>query len=461
MLDDRLVQKFKDIVGGEYVLTSDMERTLYSYDAYLVPSLPDLVVVPANTDEVSRVVGLAHESGLAVTSRGAGTSLTGGPVPLKGGVVLHFSRMNKILDIDVANRTATVEPGVVTLDLQNAVAAKGLQYAPDPASQKTSTLGGNAGENAGGPHCLKYGVTTNHILGIEAVLYDGTVVDIGGPAMEMPGLDLVGVLVGSEGTLAVTTKLILKLIPQPEAIKTMLAIFGSINDASNTVSAIIADGIVPATLEMMDNTVIKAVEESMKAGFPLDAAAVLIIELDGLKDGFARLSARIQEICEKNKVTELKVAQSAEERMALWAGRKGAFGAISRLRPSYLVADGTVPRTKLPEVLNKVMELGREYGLQIGNVFHAGDGNLHPLILFDSRDPEETAKVNEVGSKILKICAEAGGTISGEHGIGFEKLHEMSFIFNDADIAFMRKMKEAWDPANRLNPGKILPEAAQ
>ena len=252
-------------------------------------------------------------------------------------------------------------------------------------------------------------MTTNHVLGLEAVLYDGSVVEIGGPAMEMSGLDLAGVLVGSEGTLAVVTKLILKLIPQPEAIKTMLAIFSAINDASNTVSAIIADGIVPATLEMMDNTVIQAVEGSMKAGFPLDAAAVLIIELDGLKDGFDRLSARIQEICEENNVTELKVAKTPAERMALWAGRKGAFGAISRLRPSYLVADGTVPRTKLPEVLGKVMDLGEKYNLRIGNVFHAGDGNLHPLILFDSRDPEETARVNKVGSEILKICAEGRG----------------------------------------------------
>jgi glycolate oxidase len=444
------------------VLTSKMERTLYSYDAYLVPSLPDVVVLPACTKEVSQVVKVANEHDLAITSpwgRHQPDRRASAPKG-RGGDPLFAHEQNPGYRCGEPHRHGTARgnhPGSAERGC-----GQGFAVRPDPASQKTSTLGGNAGENAGGPHCLKYGVTTNHILGMEVVLHDGSIMNVGGPAaMEMPGLDLTGVLVGSEGTLAVTTKLTLKLIPQPEAIKTMLAIFSTIGDASNTVSAIIADGIVPATLEMMDNTVIQAVEGSMKAGFPLDAAAVLIIELDGLKDGFERLSKRIQDICDENNVTEVKVAQSNEERMALWAGRKGAFGAISRLRPSYLVADGTVPRTKLPEVLGKVMELGEKYNLRIGNVFHAGDGNLHPLILFDSRDPEETERVNKVGSEILKICAEAGGTISGEHGIGFEKLHEMSFIFSGDDIEYMRRIKHAWDPENRLNPGKILPEAVQ
>ena len=339
------------------------------------------------------------------------------------------------------------------------MAQKGLQYAPDPASQKTSTMGGNLGENAGGPHCLKYGVTTHHILGVEAVMYDGAVVEIGGPAMENPGLDLIGLIVGSEGTLCMVTKIIVKLIPQPEAIKTLLAIYNSIEDASNTVSAIIADGIVPATLEMMDNIVIQAVEDSIQAGYPRDAAAVLIIELDGLKDGLERLGERIMEICKANNVREVKAAKDDAERAALWAGRKGAFGAISRLRPNYLVCDGTVPRTKLPEVLKKVLELGEQYDLKIGNVFHAGDGNLHPLILFDSRDKEELARVEKVGSEILKLCAEAGGTISGEHGIGMEKLKEMELIFSPTDIDFMRQLKTAFDPVERYNPGKVLPQA--
>jgi len=461
MVSPELVQKFEEIVGEGNVLTSEMELTLYSYDAYLKPSKPDLVVLPDGTDQVARVVKLAYDNGLPVVARGAATSLSGGPVPLKGGVVIHFSRMNRILEIDPQNRTATVEPGVITLDLQNAVAKYGLQYAPDPASQKTSTLGGNVAENSGGPHCLKYGVTTNHILGLELVLYDGSVVNLGGAMHESPGPDLTGLFVGSEGTLGIATKIIVKLIPQPEAIKTMLAIFNTIEDASNTVSAIIADGIVPATLEMMDSLVIQAVEDSVQAGYPRDAEAVLIIELDGLQDGFERLTKRIMEICHENNVRDVKVAKDNAERAALWAGRKGAFGAVSRLRPSYMVCDGTVPRTKLPEVLKRVVELGKEYDLPIGNVFHAGDGNLHPLILFDQRDPGQLEKVEKVASEVLKICAEVGGTISGEHGIGMEKLKEMEFIFSEDDIGFMWKIKRAWDPEDRVNPGKVLPVLTQ
>ncbi len=461
MVSPELVQKFEEIVGEGNVLTSEMELTLYSYDAYLKPSKPDLVVLPDGTDEVARVVKLAYDNGLPVVARGAATSLSGGPVPLKGGVVIHFSRMNRILEIDPQNRTATVEPGVITLDLQNAVTKYGLQYAPDPASQKTSTLGGNVAENSGGPHCLKYGVTTNHILGLELVLYDGSVVNLGGAMHESPGPDLTGLFVGSEGTLGIATKIVVKLIPQPEAIKTMLAIFNTIEDASNTVSAIIADGIVPATLEMMDSLVIQAVEDSVQAGYPRDAEAVLIIELDGLQDGFERLTKRIMEICHENNVRDVKVAKDNAERAALWAGRKGAFGAVSRLRPSYMVCDGTVPRTKLPEVLKRVVELGKEYDLPIGNVFHAGDGNLHPLILFDQRDPGQLEKVEKVASEVLKICAEVGGTISGEHGIGMEKLKEMEFIFSEDDIGFMWKIKRAWDPEDRVNPGKVLPVLTQ
>jgi len=449
-------QRLKEIVGDQYVLTSDVDLMLYGYDAYLEMSRPDVVVVPENTEQVSRIVKLAYEAGVPVTARGAGTSLSGGPVPLKGGIVIHFSRMNRILEIDIPNKRARVEPGVITLDLQTAVAKQGLQYAPDPASQKTSTLGGNVGENSGGPHCLKYGVTTNHIMGLKMVLYDGTVVDTGGKAPDRPGYDLTGLVVGSEGTFGVITEITLRLIDQPEAVKTLLGIFDTIEDAGNTVSAIIADGIVPATLEMMDKLVIKAVEESVHAGYPLDAEAVLIIELDGLKDGMGRLADRIIEICRANRVREVKVAKDEAERNVLWTGRRGAFGAVSRLRPSYMVCDGTVPRTKLPEVLRKVTEIGRKYNLPIGNVFHAGDGNLHPLILFDVRDEEETARVKRAGTEILRLCVDAGGTISGEHGIGLEKLAEMSFIFSRDDIAAMWKLKNAFDPAGQLNPGKVL-----
>lgn len=452
-----LRERLAGIVGEENVLYSEVDMMLYGYDAFLERAKPQAVVLPETTEEVAAVVKLAHENGYPIVGRGHATSLSGGPVPIRGGVVIHFSRMNKILEIDAENRYAVVQPGLICLDFQTQVLKQGLQYAPDPASQKTSTLGGNVGENAGGPHCLKYGVTTNHVLGIEVVTYEGEVINVGGPVADLPGFDLPGVLVGSEGTLGITTALTLKLIALPEAVKTMLAIFDTIEDASNTVSAVIAEGIIPATLEMMDNLVIQAVEDSVAAGFPRDAAAVLIIELDGLIDAQEDLSAQIEGICAANNVREVKIAQDEAERAALWAGRKGAFGAVSRLRPNYMVCDGTVPRTKLPETLKRVLELGEEYDLQIGNVFHAGDGNLHPLILFDVRDQEETQRVLTVATEILRICADVGGTISGEHGIGIEKLKEMEFIFSSDDIDYMRKVKRAFDPSETLNPGKVIP----
>ena len=434
---------------------------MYGYDASLDKGLADAVVLPGSTEEVSRVVTLAFQEKIPIIGRGSGTNLSGGTIPVQGGIVVHFSRMNRVLEVDIPNRTVTVEPGVITLDLQNQMLEQGFVYAPDPASQKVSTLGGNFGENSGGPHCLKYGVTTNHVLGAEMVLYDGTVVWVGGSSQDNPGYDLTGLLVGSEGTLGLMTKVILKLLKAPETVKTMLAVYDAIEDASNTVSAIIAEGIVPATLEMMDHVVMKAVEESIHAGYPLDAAAVLIIELDGMYDGMDRQAEKIIEICNRHHVREVNTAKDAEERARLWAGRKGAFGAITRLKPSYMVCDGTVPRTKLPEVLSRVMEIGEKYGLLIGNVFHAGDGNLHPLILFDERDGAELEKVRKASTEILKICAEVGGTISGEHGIGIEKLKEMPFVFSERDLDAMRKVKLAMDPDNICNPGKVVPEPAQ
>lgn len=457
MVKTVLIERLMEIAGSGNVLASDMDLTLYGYDASLERGKPDVVVLPGTTEEVSRVVSLAYENRIPVIARGSGTNLSGGTIPVRGGIVIHFSRMNRILEIDLPNRTVTVEPGVITLDLQNLLLKKGFVYAPDPASQKVSTLGGNFGENSGGPHCLKYGVTTNHVLGAEVVLSDGTVIRTGGKCPEPVGYDLTGLLVGSEGTLGIVTKLMLKIIRAPEAVKTMLAIYGSIEDASNTVSAIIAEGIVPATLEMMDNLVIQAVEASVHAGYPTDAAAVLIIELDGLIDGMDRQAGKIVEICNRHKVREVRMAKSEAERAELWAGRKGAFGAVARLRPSYLVCDGTVPRTRLPEVLSRVLEVGKKYGLPIGNVFHAGDGNLHPLILFDERNEDELRRVHQAGAEILKICADAGGTISGEHGIGIEKLREMSLIFSENDIGFMKEIKAAFDPEGIWNPGKVLP----
>lgn len=453
-----LIDSLKEIVGTEYVLSSDMDLALYSYDASLEKGMPDVVVMPGSTEEVSKIMALAYKEKVPILGRGSGTNLTGGTIPVKGGIVVHFSRMNHILEIDIPNRTVTVEPGVITLDLQTEVLKKGFVYQPDPASQKVSTIGGNIAENSGGPHCLKYGVTSNHIQGLELVLNDGTVIRTGGKSWDNPGYDIKGLFVGSEGTLGLVTKAILKLERAPEAVKTMLAIYETIEDGANTVSAIIAEGIIPATLEMMDNTVMRAVEETIKVGYPLDAAAVLIIELDGMPEGMDENAEKIIEICKRHNVREVKLAKDEAERGLLWAGRKGAFGSVGQVRPSYLCCDGTVPRTKLPEVLGKVIEIGKKYNLPIGNVFHAGDGNLHPLIMFDERDPDEKERVLKAATEILKACADAGGTISGEHGIGLEKLRETSFVFCENDLEFERKLKRAFDPDNIINPGKMIPE---
>ncbi len=453
-----LIDSLKEIVGAEYVLSSDMDLALYSYDASLEKGMPDVVVMPGSTEEVSKIMALAYKEKVPILGRGSGTNLTGGTIPVKGGIVVHFSRMNRILEIDIPNRTVTVEPGVITLDLQTEVLKKGFVYQPDPASQKVSTIGGNIAENSGGPHCLKYGVTSNHIQGLELVLNDGTVIWTGGKSWDNPGYDIKGLFVGCEGTLGLVTKAILKLERAPEAVKTMLAIYETIEDGANTVSAIIAEGIIPATLEMMDNRVMRAVEETIKVGYPLDAAAVLIIELDGMPEGMDENAGKIMEICKRNNVREVKLAKDEAERGLLWAGRKGAFGSVGQVRPSYLCCDGTVPRTKLPAVLNEVLEIGKKYNLPIGNVFHAGDGNLHPLIMFDERDPDEKERALKAATEILKACADAGGTISGEHGIGLEKLRETSFVFCENDLEFERKLKKAFDPDDIINPGKMIPE---
>ncbi len=452
----KLMKDLEGIVGRDGVLHTPPHLATYGYDASLYQAQPEAIVLPKSTEEVSAVVRLTHKEKIPIVARGSGTNLSGGSIPAEGGIVIHLSRMNRILEIDLPNQRAVVEPGVFNLDLQNALAPLGYLYAPDPASQKVSTMGGNLGENSGGPHCLKYGVTTNHILGAEVVLPNGDVIWTGSKALDSAGYDLIGLLVGSEGTLGIATKMVLRIMRKPEAVQTLLAVFNSLNDASSTVSAIIGAGIIPATLEMMDRLIIKAVEDSIHAGYPLDAEAVLIIELDGVRDGMDALAQRIIEVCRQHNVREVKKAASEEERMKLWAGRKGAFGAVARLRPNYLVSDGTVPRTKLPEVLGKVVEIGKKYRLEIGNVFHAGDGNLHPLILFDARNEDELKRVHLAGSEILKACADAGGTISGEHGIGAEKIREMSFVFSPDDMAVMKRVKTAFDPQGLMNPKKVL-----
>ncbi|MHB0979105.1 MAG: FAD-linked oxidase C-terminal domain-containing protein [Thermoleophilia bacterium] len=461
MIAQRILDELRTVVGDANILFRRADLQTYEYDAYLEKALPGAVAFVHTTDEVAGVVRVLQREGIPFVPRGCGTNLSGGVLAAGGGVVIEMARMNRILEIDTADQRAVVEPGVYNLDVSTALDPLGYYYAPDPASQKACSIGGNVGENAGGPHCFKYGVTANHVLGVEVVLPDGEVVWFGGRALDTPGFDLTGVMVGSEGTLGIVTKVVLRIMRKPEAVKTMLAVYDSIDDAGDTVSAIVAAGMVPATLEMMDNAVIQAVEDSMAAGYPRDAAAVLILELDGVCDGIDDQAERMMELCRAHRVREVRVAATEEERAALWKGRKGAFGAVSRLAPSYIVADGTVPRTKLPETIRGVREIATRYGLRVANVFHAGDGNLHPLLLFDSRDPGDRELVLAAGMDMLRLCADMGGTVSGEHGIGLEKAEAMLFVFDENDMRAQEWVKEAFDSADLCNPGKVLPSRVE
>ncbi len=447
----------EEIVGKEHVSVSRANTELYSYDASLARGNPGVVVFPADSQEVAGVVRTAHRAGIPFVPRGFGTNLSGGTIVTVEGLVLCLSRLNRILGIYPEGRYAVVQPGVTNLELQDALATIGFFYAPDPASQKVSTLGGNAGENSGGPRCLKYGVTTNHILGMEMILPDGEVVRTGGAALDPPGYDLRGAVVGGEGTLGVVTEITVRILPLSESIITMLATYDSIADAARSVHDIISAGILPTTLEMMDAMIIKAVEDSYACGYPRDAAAVLIIEVEGPTAGLKEQASRIQEICMQTNCREIQEAKSNAERNLLWQGRRGAFGAVARLAPNYLVNDATVPRTKLPEALAKVAEITEKYGCEHGNVFHAGDGNLHPLLLFDSRDTDQLHRVEKAGWEIMEACVRLGGTISGEHGIGLEKQEAMRMIFSEDDFIAQRALKRAFDPDNVLNPGKVIP----
>jgi len=453
----RLLRELEAIVGKGNVLSRWRDLLAYSYDATGERRLPDAVVFPDSTEQVSAVMKLAFREGRPIIPRGAGTNLSGGTLPLRGGIVLALARLNRVLEVDTANLRVVVEPGVVNLDLQNVLAPLGYTFAPDPASQKASTLGGNVGEDAGGPHCLKYGVTTNHVLGMELVLADGQVVQVGGPVEDNPGFDLTGLVVGSEGTLAVTTKLSLRLTRLPEAYQTMLAVFETLEDAGQAVADIIAAGIVPGTLELMDKPILRAVEESVHVGFPTDAEAVLMIEVDGIRDDLAHQAERISTLCQQNHVREVRLARTAAERDGMWTGRRGAFGSVARVRPAYRQQDGTVPRTRLVEMLKRVRQIVAERNLMVGNVAHAGDGNLHPLIMYDDADPDETARVEEAGKAILAECVRLGGTLTGEHGIGVEKRELMPLLFTEQSLQAMKWAKEAFDPAGRLNPDKIFP----
>ena len=457
MIEQSFIKELTKIVGRESVLSDMKDLIAYSYDATPRQEMPEVIVFPHRTAEVSAVMKAAHREKIPVVPRGAGTNLSGGTIPIKGGIILETSRMNRILEIDTANRRAVVEPGVVNLDLQNALAPLGFFYPPDPASQKTSTLGGNIGENAGGPLCLRYGVTSKYVCGMEVVLANGEVVNFGDYADDPPGYDLRGLLIGSEGILAMATKLILHIIPKPEASQMMLAVFDSLEDAGQAVSDIISAGIIPEALELLDKTMCWVIEQSVSAGYPTDAAGLLLIIVAGLAGTLDKQIKDISEICQRNKVRELRIAQTNEERDALWKGRQGAFGAVARICPPYSVNDGTVPRDKLTQALHQVGEIAEKYHLTIATVAHAGDGNLHPLVLFDAKKPGERAAAKKAGEEILDICIALGGSITGEHGIGLEKLGAMPHMFAPADMAAMRKVKMTFDPDDVLNPGKMLP----
>lgn len=455
MTTSKLVEELIAIVGADRVIWTPEDLIVYECDGLtLERTSPKAVVFPESVEEVSRIVKFLNASKVPFAPRGAGTGLSGGC--LSSGVIIELSKMDKILEIDIDNQRVTVQPAVTNLMITQAVSNKGYYYVPDPSSQQACTIGGNVAENSGGAHCLKYGVTTNYILGLEMVLPDGSIVEMGGKELDWPGYDLVGLMNGSEGTLGIITKIVVRLLRQPEAFKTIMAVYDTIDDASNTVSGIIAQGILPAALEMMDHFAIEAVEGAIKAGYPTDAGSILLIELDGLKDGMDELAEQIVKLCQANHVRQIKIARTPEERALIWKGRKSAFGAIGRISPNYAVQDGVVPRSKLPEVLKKVDEIGRKYSIRIANVFHAGDGNLHPLLLYDERDQNQVERVLKASSEILKACADAGGSISGEHGIGLEKREEMKLIFSADDIETMQKIKSVFDPEGLCNPDKIF-----
>ena len=457
---DTLVRELQRAIGSRYVLSRPQELLVYEYDGAVERALPGVVAVPGSAAQAAQVVAIARRHGVPVVPRGAGTGLSGGAIPVHGGILMPMTRLNRVLEIDPAERMAIVEPGVVNIDISKAAAPYSLRYAPDPSSQKACTIGGNVAENAGGPHCLAYGVTTNHVLGMEIVLADGTLTWVGGRRHEIPGYDLRGVLIGSEGTLALTTKVAVRLQPIPEAVTTMLAIFQDEDDASAAVSAIVGAGIVPAAIEMMDRLTIQAVEPAIHAGYPENAGAILLVEVEGLSEPVAEESEEVQQVCYQNNATEVRVAEDPTLRERLWAGRKMALGALGRLAPNYYLLDGVVPRTKILEALRRIREISGEYGLPIANVFHAGDGNLHPCILFDERVGDQLRRSKEAGAAVLRTCVDLGGALSGEHGVGLEKQEYMDLCFTDADMDAMARLNPAFGAGDTFNPGKIFPTGA-
>jgi glycolate oxidase len=457
MTRQELIRALGTIVGDRYVLVEKEDVVVYEQDGSIFQVMPEIVVLPANVEEVAGVLKLAKLANVPIVPRGSGTGLAGGAVPAEGGIILSLARLNRILKIDLQNRIAIVEPGVINIDVTKAVAKDGFFYAPDPSSQAACSVGGNVANNSGGPHTLAYGVTTNHVLGVEVVVDDGEILWLGGEVLDMPGYDLCGIFVGSEGTMAIVTKAVVRLMRTRESVRTLLAIFDSMDFATQTVVDITGAGIIPAALEMMDRTTIEAVESGAPVGFPRDAEAVLIVEVEGPVEHTERSMKIAHDICRRSGAREVRVAKDETERQLLWKGRKGAFGAMGALAPNYYVQDGVVPRSKLPEMMRRIAEISKQFDLRIANVFHAGDGNLHPNILFDMRAPGELDRVVEAGAATLRACIELGGSITGEHGVGLEKKAYIGLLFNEADLEAMTRVRRTFDPDGRFNPAKLFP----
>jgi glycolate oxidase subunit GlcD len=462
MLTPAVVQRLREVVGDRGLVADAARRIPYECDGLAFERrLPELVLLPASTDEVRACLGILHEARVPVVTRGAGTGLTGGATPVEGGVILGLARMRRVLEVDPVGRFARVEAGLVNVDLTRACAEHGLFYAPDPSSQTVCTVGGNVGNNAGGPHCLKYGNTTRHVLGVRVVLADGSLVDLAWPEVDPEGLDLVGLFVGSEGMFGVATEVTVGLTPAPERVETLLALFHDLDHACDAVSDVIAERWEPSALEIIDRLTIEAVEASvLAAGYPPGTEAVLLVEVDGSEAECEANLAGIEAILRRRGAFDLRRAADDRERKKLWAGRKGAYGAMGRVAPDLYVSDVVVPRTKLRRLVRETTEICARHGLKLANVFHAGDGNLHPNISYDRRDARQLRSVLAAADEIMQTCIDAGGTLSGEHGIGLEKRDQMSMYFSDDDMALMYALRDAWDPSGLMNPGKMLPVRA-
>jgi glycolate dehydrogenase FAD-linked subunit len=453
----KLIDELRKACGDDNVVTHRHQLRTYESDGLLRYRVtPRAVALPGSAAEVQAVLRACHEAEVPWVARGSGTGLSGGALPVEEGVVISVNRMNRVLEVDLPNQRLVVQPGVTNLDVSKAAGPTHF-YPPDPSSQIVCSIGGNVAENAGGAHCFKYGFTTNYVTGLELVLPDGELIQIGGKELDQPGYDLLGAFVGSEGTLGIATKITVRVVPVPEAVRTLVAFFADTSHAGRTVSGIVSAGIVPAAIEMMDSLAIEAAEGATHAGYPADAGAALVVELDGSEAECEHRFEEVKELCERNSATGIRVAQNEDERALIWKARKAAFAAMGRVSTHYYVQDGVIPRTRLPEVLERIEELSREYGMRVANVFHAGDGNLHPLVCYDGHTEGEAERAEELSGKILTACVDAGGSITGEHGVGFDKKGYMPRMFDEPDFDAFQRLRCAFDPAGMANPGKVMP----